>query len=136
MGDSKNGYIGKIGDIMELKELEKKLDENSQRIIDNIKNIEDNSKRIDNNFEKIQQNSYALDILKDYKKGFNRWHTIAIIFMILWILTVGYLVYILNDIGTIDETTITQDNKSGYNNYIGNDGDIVNGETNNKKNEN
>ena len=30
------------------------------------------------------------------------------------------------------ETIITQDNVNGYNNYIGNDGDIVNGETDNK----
>ena len=33
---------------------------------------------------------------------------------------------------TITETTITQENANGYNNYIGNDGDIVNGETDNK----
>lgn len=33
---------------------------------------------------------------------------------------------------TKTETNITQDNESGYNNYIGNDGDIVNGETDNK----
>ena len=32
------------------------------------------------------------------------------------------------------ETTITQENADGYNNYIGNDGDIVNGETDNQKN--
>jgi hypothetical protein len=37
---------------------------------------------------------------------------------------------------TKTETNITQDNESGYNNYIGNDGDIVNGETNNKNKEN
>lgn len=79
---------------------------------------------------KIQQNSYALDILKDYKREYKRWHNIALIFMILWVITVGYLVYVLNDIGTIDETTITQDNENGYNNYIGNDGEIVNGKTN------
>ena len=30
------------------------------------------------------------------------------------------------------ETIITQDNTEGYNNYIGNDGDIVNGEANDK----
>ena len=30
------------------------------------------------------------------------------------------------------ETIITQDNTDGYNNYIGNDGDIVNGEANDK----
>lgn len=27
------------------------------------------------------------------------------------------------------ETTVTQENTDGYNNYIGNDGDIINGET-------
>ena len=32
----------------------------------------------------------------------------------------------------ITETTITQDKVNGYNNYIGNDDDIVNGETDNK----
>ena len=32
----------------------------------------------------------------------------------------------------VDEvTTITQDNENGYNNFIGNDGDIYNGETDN-----
>lgn len=30
------------------------------------------------------------------------------------------------------ETTITQENKDGYNNFIGDDGDIYNGEANNK----
>ena len=29
---------------------------------------------------------------------------------------------------TVEETTITQDNDNGYNNYIGNDGDITYGE--------
>lgn len=116
---------------MNIEKLEQKIDDNAQKIIDNIKKIEQNSEKINDNSNKIQQNSYALDILKDYKKGFNRWHTIALIFMILWILTVGYLVYILNDVGTVDETTIKQDNQNGYNNYVGNNGDIVNGKANN-----
>lgn len=89
---------------MDIEKLEQKIDDNAKKIIENIKRIEQNSAKIDDNSNKIQQNSYALDILKDYKKGFNRWHTIALIFMILWILTVGYLVYVLNDIGTIEET--------------------------------
>lgn len=88
---------------MDIEKLEQKIDDNAKKIIDNIKKIEQNSAKINDNSNKIQQNSYALDILKDYKKGFNRWHTIALIFMILWILTMGYLVYVLNDIGTIEE---------------------------------
>ena len=34
------------------------------------------------------------------------------------------------------QTSITQENDGGYNNYIGNDGDIVNGETNDNSKEN
>lgn len=35
---------------------------------------------------------------------------------------------------TVEKWEITQENDGGYNNYIGNDGDIVNGETDNQKN--
>lgn len=35
---------------------------------------------------------------------------------------------------TVEKWEITQENDGGYNNYIGNDGDIVNGETNNPEN--
>ena len=35
---------------------------------------------------------------------------------------------------TVEKWEITQENDGGYNNYIGNDGDIVNGETNNQEN--
>lgn len=35
---------------------------------------------------------------------------------------------------TVEKWEITQENDGGYNNYIGNDSDIVNGETNNPEN--
>lgn len=35
---------------------------------------------------------------------------------------------------TVESWEITQENDGGYNNYIGNDGDIVNGEADNQKN--
>lgn len=43
---------------------------------------------------------------------------------------IGWLVY-NSQFEVVEETTITQENEDGYNNYIGNDGDIVNGETDN-----
>ena len=46
---------------------------------------------------------------------------------------VGWLIYEAQ-YEAVEETTITQENEDGYNNYIGNDGDIVNGETNDKNN--
>lgn len=35
---------------------------------------------------------------------------------------------------TVESWEITQENDGGYNNYIGNDGDIVNGEADNQEN--
>lgn len=112
---------------MNLEDLQKRLDENTAKIMYNLEQIEHNSTKIDENSEKIQKNSYALEILSDYKTGFNRWHTFAIIFLILWVITLGYLIYTLTDIGVDEEITVTQENSDGYNNYIGNDGEIING---------
>ena len=45
---------------------------------------------------------------------------------------VGWLIYEAQfEVVEETTTTITRDNAEGYNNYIGNDGDIVNGETDN-----
>lgn len=71
-------------------------------------------------------NSFASEILQDYKKANKRMFVIIIVILVMWFGTIGYLVYLLNDIGTIE---VTQENEDGYNNYIGNDGDINYGKT-------
>lgn len=76
------------------------------------------------------EKSFAMELLEDYKKSNKRLFVIIIVILAMWFATIGYLVYILNDVGTIEET-ITQDNENGYNNYIGNDGEIINGEADN-----
>ena len=67
-------------------------------------------------------------------------HTKALVWVIVLLIVLlvgsnaGWLIYEAQ-FEVVEETTetiITQDNADGYNNYIGNDGDIVNGETNNK----
>ena len=78
-----------------------------------------------------QENSLAWNILGDYKKANKRQFIVILVILTMWFATGCYLVYILNDIGVI-ETTVTQENTDGNNNYIGNDGDIINGETNSK----
>lgn len=78
----------------------------------------------------VKEQSFAMELLGDFKKQNKRQFIIILVLISLWFATIGYLVYVLNDIGTIEETTVTQDNSNGYNNYIGNDGDIINGETN------
>ena len=66
---------------------------------------------------------------------------IAVIVILIVLLVgsnVGWLIY-NSQFEVVEESTqtsITQDNDGGHNNYIGNDGDIINGETNDNNKEN
>ena len=85
--------------------------------------------------KEVKNQSLAREMLEDYKKQNKRLFIIIIIILCMWFATGCYLVYILNDIGTIETTEeVTQENKDGYNNYIGNNGDINNGKTEDKEN--
>ena len=97
---------------MELEEIKKQLDENTQRIVNNIE-------KISNNADKIQENSYALEILRDYKAENTRLYEInkklirvIILLVFLLVASVCYLVYILNDIDYVDERTQEVDTSS------------------------
>lgn len=50
------------------------------------------------------EKSFALEMLQDYKKQNKRLFIIIIVMMLLWFVTGSYLVYVLNDIGTTEET--------------------------------
>ena len=86
--------------------------------------------------EELKEQSFAMDLLKDYKNQNKRQFIIILVILSMWFATIGYLVYVLNDIGVIEETTqeVMQENESGNNNFIGNNGDIINGKTKNKNN--
>ena len=71
---------------MNLEELEKKINDNEERITSN-------ERKIDDHLEKIQKNSYALDILKDYKAETKRLYTILIIILFMWFITIGFLIF-------------------------------------------
>lgn len=102
---------------MNNEELTKKLD-----TIEKL--AKNNSNDIKNNLSRIQQNSGALEILRDYKMDSKRWFTILIIVLFMWFATIGYLVYVLNDIGTIEETTQEVQDVNTIN------GNVVNGDMN------
>ena len=64
-----------------------------------------------------------------------RFVAIIVLLILLFVgSNVGWLIYNSQFDVIEGSTTITQENANGYNNYIGNDGDIVNGETDNKEN--
>lgn len=80
---------------MNIEEIKKQLDENTKKIVDNM--------------NKIHQNSGALEILKDFKGDNKRMFVILIIVLFMWFITIGYLVYILNDTGTTTESIDIKD---------------------------
>lgn len=91
--------------------------------------------------EKVEKTSFAMEMLQFSKKqneqlenNNRRMFWIWLITFIGLVLSVGYIVYLLNDISSVDATEVTQQNEDGYNNYIGNDGDITNGKASNKEN--
>lgn len=59
--------------------------------------------------EEVKQESFALEILKDYKKSNKRLFITLVIVLFMWFLTIGYLIYILNDIGYEEEIIDIQD---------------------------
>lgn len=72
---------------MDIEELQKKVDANADRILNNLEKIATNEQKILNNESKIQKNSMALEILKDYKKQNKRLFVILIIELVIWIAT-------------------------------------------------
>ena len=57
--------------------------------------------------KEMQEESLAMSLLKDYKKQNKRQYIIILVILGMWFATIGYLVYILNDINT--ETTTTEE---------------------------
>ena len=90
--------------------------------------LKDDVLDIKKDFQEVKNQSFAMDLLNDYKKQNKRQFVIIIILIFAFIALLAYTIYLLNDIG-VEETqqTVSQDNENGSNNFIGNDGDIING---------
>lgn len=93
------------------------------------KQAEHNSRKIEENSYRISQNTGALDVLHTIKMNTIMFFVMWIITFIMFLLSVGYIIYIKNDTGTIITDTDTtqeveQENENGSNNFIGRDGDI------------
>lgn len=87
--------------------------------------IEDMKKEV----KEIEEGSLAMSLLADYKSQNKRQFIIILVILGMWFATIGYLVYVLNDIGTTTEEITTQEitDFDTINGNIVNKGDI-NGE--------
>lgn len=73
--------------------------------------------------QEIQEQSFAMELLTDQKKQNKRQFIIILVILGMWFATVGYLVYVLNDIGTETTTQEVTDIDSIDGNIV-NKGDI------------
>ena len=59
---------------------------------------------------------------------------VVILLIVMLVATNGAWIWYEAQFDVVETTGVVQENSDGYNNYIGNDGDINNGETDNKNN--
>ena len=82
------------------------------------------------------EDKLTLELLKEVKANARKWFVIAIIELGV-ILAIIVSWFVMSYVIPVEDTTTTeqieQDNTDGNNNYIGNDGDINNGETKDNK---
>ena len=57
----------------------------------------------------MEEKSFATIILEDYKRQNKRLFAIVVMILLMLMCTGGYLIYILNDIGTIETTQEIED---------------------------
>lgn len=95
-----------------------------------IKSDKEEIDNIKHEVHELQEQSLALELLKDYKKQNKRQFIVILVILGMWFSTIGYLVYILNDIGTETTTTESYDmsTENDNNNFVGgnNNGNIEN----------
>lgn len=90
--------------------------------------MRDDVMEIKKELEEVREESFAMELLRDYKKANKRMFIIWVITFISFLGLLGYTIWLLNDISVVESTEVIQENNDGYNNYVGNDGDITNGE--------
>ena len=77
---------------MNIEELNKKLEDNTNLIIRNMNELHSHEEKIKTNSERIKQNSLIIDILKDYKKETKILYSIVVFLsiVILALLTIVF----------------------------------------------
>ncbi len=96
--------------------------------------LRDDIMAVKNEVKELKKQSFAMELLSDQRKQNKRLFIIVLVILSMWFATIGYLVYVLNDIGTevVTEETETYDvnqdsGEDGNNNFIsGNDNEVNN----------
>ena len=85
--------------------------------------VREDLKEAKEEIQELKGQSLAMELLKDYKKANKRLYIILIVVLCMWFITIGYLVYILNDISSVETTQEISDVDTIENSNVAN-GDI------------
>lgn len=79
--------------------------------------------------QELKEQSLAMELIKDYKRQSKRQFIVILVILTMWFATIGYLIYILNDI-SVEKTTETYEveqnaDDNGNNNFVhGNNNEV------------
>lgn len=73
--------------------------------------VREDINKVEKKIKKIEEQSLAMELLKDARKTNKRLFIIWILTFIAFIGLLGYTIWLLNDIGTINETTTSTQEK-------------------------
>lgn len=82
------------------------LEEAIKKIEENAKKSEENALKIENNLEKIKENSGAIAVLHTIKTYNNRFFFMWIVTFCAFLGLLTYTIYIINDTGISEESSI------------------------------
>ena len=71
--------------------------------------LRDDLMAVKNEVDKLKEQSFGMELLSDMKKQNKRLYIIWIITFVAFMTLLGYTIWLLNDIGTIEETTANQE---------------------------
>ena len=88
--------------------------------------IKDDLKETKEEIQELKEQSLATELLHQSKKTNQRLFIIILVILTMWFVTIGYLVYVLNDIGTIETIDTAQEvsDVDSINGSVVNNGDI------------
>ena len=90
--------------------------------------IKEDIEKVQKKVNAVEKKSFAMEVLQYSKQqqlqdANKRLFVVWLVTFIAFIGLLGYTIYLLNDIGTIETTTqeVSQENTDGTNNFVGND---------------
>lgn len=86
--------------------------------------IKEDIEKVQQKVNVIEEQSFAMELLSDYKKANKRLYIILIVVLCMWFITIGYLVYILNDISNVETTTQEVSDIETIGGSVVNNGDV------------